>query len=181
MINPPVDTDRFKLYNYKENFYITVARLVPYKKIDLIVEAFNNMSDKKLVVIGDGEDHYKIAKIANKNVVMLGFDNGVMLTDTMQRAKAFVYVAVEDFGIVPIEAMACGTPVIALDDGGTTETVIDGANGVHFKKQTTEDICEAVKKFEKLKFDPSVVRDSAMKYTYFKDEFKKFVDSKCKN
>ena len=153
VIYPPVDIDKFTLYENKEDFYLTASRLVPYKKTKLIVEAFNEMSNKKLVVIGIGEEYNEIKKIAKSNIEILGYQSDEVLKDMMQRAKGFVYAAVEDFGIVPIEAMACGTPVIALDDGGTAETVIDGVNGVHFKRQVKEDIIEAIERFETLFFD----------------------------
>ena len=94
----------------------------------------------------------------------------------MQKAKAFVYAAVEDFGIVPVEAMACGTPVIALNRGGTAETVIGGVNGIYFENQTKEDIIKAVNKFEKVKFNIRKVRYTTLKYKYFKHNFKMFVE-----
>ena len=98
----------------------------------------------------------------------------------MQKAKAFLYAAIEDFGIVPIEAMSCGTPVIALDDGGTAETVTDGITGVHFKKQTKEEIIDAVNRFENMNFDSKEISKLSEKYseTRFKKEFKDFVNSK---
>ncbi len=180
VIYPPVDIDKFSLYTLKEKFYITVSRLVSYKKTKLIVEAFKEMPTKRLVVIGDGDKYEEIKKTAqnSKNIRVLGFCDDKTMIETMQRAKGFVYAAIEDFGIVPIEAMACGTPVIALDDGGTAETVCEGVNGIHFKKQTKEYICEAIKKFEKLEFNPTDVRDTALKYTNFKDKFKNFIDDK---
>ena len=98
----------------------------------------------------------------------------------MQRAKAFVYAAIEDFGIVPIEAMACGTPVIALDDGGTAETVVDGVSGIHFTKQSVEDIVDAIKRFEQTKFDAVAVAQTAQRYSKerFHREMKDFIESK---
>jgi glycosyltransferase involved in cell wall biosynthesis len=180
VIYPPVDIDKFNLCTNKEEFYITASRLVPYKKTKLIVEAFNEMSEKKLIVIGYGEEYNEIKKIAKKNVNVLGFCEDRSLIETMQRARAFVYAAVEDFGIVPIEAMACGTPVIALDQGGTSETVIDRVNGIHFKRQTKENICDSIKEFERLEFNPENVRDTTLKYTNFKVEFENFVNDKIK-
>ncbi|RLA84532.1 MAG: glycosyltransferase family 4 protein [Epsilonproteobacteria bacterium] len=180
VIYPPVDVDKFSLNTQKENFYLTASRLVPYKKVKLIVEAFSQMSDKKLVVIGDGEQYKDIEAIAKScpNIQVLGFCDDKILSDRMQKAKAFVYAAVEDFGIVPIEAMACGTPVIALDEGGTAETVVNGINGVHFKHQTQKDIIDAIKEFETLNLNPNNIRDSMLKYTKFKEDFKAYVDEK---
>ncbi len=177
VIYPPVDTSNIRLCEDKEDFYLTASRLVPYKKTKLIVEAFNKMLDKKLVVIGSGEEYKTIKRIAKSNVEVLGYQPDDVLINYMKKAKAFVYAAVEDFGIVPIEAMACGTPVIALNDGGTAETVIDGVNGIHFKKQTIEDIIDAVERFEGMLFDASGVSDSAKKYSTsrFKREIEEFI------
>jgi len=182
VIYPPVDVNNFKLYVDKEDFYITASRLVPYKKTKLIVEAFNKMPDKKLIVIGSGEEYDEIKKISKSNISVLGYQNDDVLISKMQRAKAFVYAAVEDFGIVPIEAMACGTPVIALDDGGTHETVLHGLNGIHFKKQTVEDIVDAVNKFELLTLDAKEISQRAQSFSTqrFKKEMQKFVNSKIK-
>ncbi len=178
VIYPPVDIEKFTLYEQKEEFYLSASRLVSYKKTKLIVEAFNSMSDKRLIVIGAGEEYEEIKKIAKRNITVLGYQKDDILVSYMQRAKAFVYGAIEDFGIVPIEAMACGTPVVALNIGGTAETVIDGLNGVHFNRQTKEDICKAIDRFEKLEFNPSIVRETTFRYTKFKYEFKKNLDDK---
>jgi glycosyltransferase involved in cell wall biosynthesis len=179
VIYPPVETQSFTFEPIKEDFYLTASRLVPYKKTKLIVEAFNEMSDRKLVVIGSGEEYEAIKKIAKENIVILGFCEGDILVEYMQKAKAFVYAAVEDFGIVPIEAMACGTPVIALDQGATAETVTEGINGVHFKNQTKEDILKAICKFEALEFDLVNISNNAQFYATqrFKDEIKEFINS----
>ncbi len=181
VIYPPVDIEKFSLYEDKEDFYLTASRLVPYKKTKLIVEAFNEMPDKKLVVIGAGEEFESIKSIAKENITVLGYCDNDILVDYMQKAKGFVYGAIEDFGIVPIEAMACGTPVIALDDGGTKETVEDGINGVHFKEQTKDDIIGAINRFETKKFVAGNVRDTALKYKDFKEQFGEFIKDKCKD
>ena len=181
VIYPPVDIEKFSLYEDKEDFYLTASRLVPYKKTKLIVEAFNEMPDKKLVVIGAGEEFESIKSIAKENITVLGYCDNDILVDYMQKAKGFVYGAIEDFGIVPIEAMACGTPVIALDDGGTKETVIDGVNGIHFKEQTKDDIIGAINRFETKKFVAGNVRDTALKYKDFKEQFGEFIKDKCKD
>ena len=180
VIYPPVDTSKFALYEKKEDFYVTASRLVPYKKTKLIVEAFNEMPDKKLVVVGNGEEYESIKKIVKSNITLLGYQDDAVLVDYMRRARAFVYAAVEDFGIVPIEAMTCGTPVIALDDGGTAETVEDGITGVHFKKQKKEDIIKAIHQFETISFDFKYISQSAQKYSHnrFKKEIEIFVKSK---
>jgi len=177
VIYPPVDTEAFALCTQKDDFYLTASRLVPYKKTKLIVEAFNAMPDKKLVVIGAGEEYEAIRGIAGPNVSVLGYQPREVLVGSMRRAKAFVYAALEDFGIVPVEAMACGTPVIALDRGGTAETVEDGVCGVHFSKQDVSSIVEAVRRFETMHFDPAMIRSQAERFAKarFVDHFCNFV------
>ncbi len=180
VIYPPVNVNKFTLCQKKEDFYLSASRLVPYKKTKLIVEAFNEMSDKKLLVIGVGEEYEAIQKIAKENITILGYQEEKSLIKYMQKAKAFVYAAVEDFGIVPIEANACGTPVIALNEGGTAETVIDGVNGIHFQKQNIEAIKGAVKRFETLSFNYQAISQDAQVYSTlrFKKELQEFIASK---
>ena len=180
VIYPPVNVDKFILHTTKEDFYLTASRLVSYKKTKMIVEAFNAMPDKKLVVIGNGEEYEAIKKIAKPNINVLGYQNDNVLVSTMQRTKAFVYAAIEDFGIVPIEAMACGTPVIALDDGGTHETVVNRVNGIHFKKQTVNDIICAVDEFESLKFNANEISERVESFSTqrFKQEIAEFISKK---
>lgn len=147
-----IDLSTYTIGKGKEEFYLTASRMVPYKKIDLIVEAFSKMPDKKLVVIGNGPDYEKIKSKASSNVDFLGYVELDKLTEYMQRAKAFVFAAEEDFGRVPVEAQACGTPVIAFGKGGALETVngLSSAKptGVFFSEQTVEGICRAVTEFE---------------------------------
>jgi glycosyltransferase involved in cell wall biosynthesis len=123
VIYPPVDVESFSLRQDKEDFYLTASRLVPYKRVDLIVEAFSRMPEKKLVVIGAGPEFSRIKASAGHNVDFLGYQPGEVLRDHMQRARAFVFAAEEDFGIAPLEAQACGTPVIAYGKGGALETI----------------------------------------------------------
>lgn len=180
VIYPSANIDKFTLNETKEDFYLTACRLVPYKKTKLIVEAFNEMPDKKLVVIGSGEEYESIKKIAKENITLLGYQEFDNMIKYMQTSKAFVYAAVEDFGIVPIEAMACGTPVIALNAGGTAETVKDGFSGVHFETQTKEDIVKAVQRFETMDFNYKTISEEAKTYSEerFKNEFEQFITSK---
>ncbi len=180
VIYPPVDVNKFKLCEKKEDFYLTASRMVPYKKIPLIVEAFSKMPDKKLVVIGDGPEFEKVKKVANKNIEILGYQEDDILRSYMERAKAFVFAAEEDFGIVPVEAQACGTPVIAYGKGGATETVIDGETGVFFYEQSVESIIDVVNNFEKsFVFDPLKIRKNAERFSVerFRKEFSDFVKS----
>lgn len=188
VIYPPVETNRFQLFEQKEDFYFTASRLVPYKKIDLIVEAFSHMPDKKLVVIGDGPDMDKIKAKAKGNIEILGYQSNEVMLDCMQKAKCFVFAAEEDFGITPVEAQACGTPVIAFGKGGTLETVKSLKNerptGLFFKQQTIKDIIEAVEEFEinQSVFLPEACRENAMTFSTerFKSELELYVSDKWK-
>ena len=181
VIYPPVDVERFQLCEKKEDFYFTASRMVPYKKIDLIVEAFSKIN-KKLVVIGTGPDMAKIKALAGPNVEILGFQSDKVLLEYMQKAKAFVFAAEEDFGIIPVEAQACGTPVICLGKGGTKETVIDGVTGVHFQKQTVASLLTAIDTLERNynNFTPKTIREHTLKFSKerFEQEIEVFVNEK---
>jgi len=152
VIAPPVDVQAFEVGSEKGDFYLTASRMVPYKRIDMIVEAFASMPDRKLVVIGDGPQMDLVRAKATPNVSVLGYQTFDVLKDHMQRAKAFVYAAEEDFGIAIVEAQACGTPVIAFGKGGALESVVPlgmpGATGIHFPQQTAASLCDAVERFE---------------------------------
>lgn len=152
VICPPVDVERFSLHEVKDDYYVTASRLVPYKRIDLIVEAFTRMPDKRLVVIGDGPEMAKIKELAGPNIQLLGQQPFELLLHHLQRAKAFVFAAEEDFGIAPLEAQACGTPVIAYGKGGAVETIrgLDAAqpSGVFFYRQDIPALIAAVELFE---------------------------------
>jgi len=181
VIYPPVDVDKFRLREAKEEFYLTASRMVPYKKIDLIVEAFSQ-TDKKLLVIGDGPDMAKIKSKAGKNVELLGFADDETMADLMGRAKAFVFAAEEDFGITPVEAQACGTPVICFGRGGARETVRYGESGLYFMEQNTKELLAAVAKFEQNydKFEPTKIRENSLKFSRarFEAEIKSYVEKK---
>ncbi|MCP4569367.1 MAG: glycosyltransferase family 4 protein [FCB group bacterium] len=181
VIYPPVDLDAFQLHTEKEDFYLTASRMVPYKKIDLIVKAFSHMPQRKLIVIGDGPDFNKIKKVAGPNVTLLGYQSFNVLYDYMRRARAFVFAAEEDFGIVPVEAQACGTPVIAFGKGGALETVRENITGLFFDRQETDCLIDAIEKFERNQsaFDPEIIRAHAENFSIsrFRTEFKTFVDS----
>ncbi len=152
VIFPPVDVQSFHVGEDKEDFYLTASRMVPYKKIDLIVEAFSRMPGKRLVVIGDGPEMKAIRAKAGPNVEILGYQPFAVLHDHMRRAKAFVFAAEEDFGIAPVEAQACGTPVIAFGKGGALETVRElgepHPTGIFFREQTVPAVVAAVRDFE---------------------------------
>ncbi|WP_230976310.1 glycosyltransferase [Pseudothauera nasutitermitis] len=181
-IYPNVAVDDFPLVHEKEDFYVTASRLVPYKKVDLIVRAFSKMRDKQLVVIGEGPQFEKVQRMASPNVEVLGYQPFEVLKDYMQRAKAFVFAAEEDFGIAPVEAQACGTPVIAFAKGGALETVVDGVTGVFFSEQTEASIMAAVDRFEReFQPDADAIRRNACIFSteHFRSEFQAFVEQKC--
>jgi glycosyltransferase involved in cell wall biosynthesis len=171
VVYPPVNVERFQLGTNKEDFYLTASRMVPYKRVPLIVEAFAHMPDKRLIVIGDGPDFERARSIATSNVTLLGYQSNDVLVDHMQRAKAFVFAAEEDFGIAPVEAQACGSPVIAYGRGGVLETVLESDDpqirtGVFFAQQTAAGIVEAVGRFEAAgRFEPQVCRNNALRFT----------------
>jgi glycosyltransferase involved in cell wall biosynthesis len=153
VIYNPIDISFFTPVLQKEDFYMTASRLVPYKKIDLIVKAFAQLPSKKLLVIGEGPERKKLEKMASKNVEILGYQSDEVLREKMQKANAFIFAGVEDFGRVSVEAQACGTPVIAYEKGGLKETVV-GLNDPHptgcfFSEQTPASLIDAIKEFEK--------------------------------
>lgn len=181
VIYPPVDIDRFNLCTEKDDYYVTVSRLVPYKRIDLIVKAFAEMPERRLIVIGDGPDLEAIRALGrgHQNIEIRGFVESDEVVRTMQRARAFVFAAEEDFGIVPVEAQACGTPVIAYGRGGGTESVIDQETGLFFARQSEEAVRDAVHRFESHEggWDPEVIRHNAERFgsKRFCREFKELV------
>lgn len=182
-IHPNIDISNFELCNDKQEYYLASSRLVAYKKIDTIIEAFNQMPDKKLVVIGGGPNLEAYRKLAKDNVTVMGYQPFDVLKDKMQHAKAFVFAADEDFGMIPIEAQSCGTPVIAYGHGGSLETVNGGKTGLFFYEQTPEAIVEAVNKFESMgsqPFAPADCRQWAEGFSEerFKREIKEFVEEK---
>ncbi|NEO98287.1 MAG: glycosyltransferase family 4 protein [Symploca sp. SIO2E9] len=172
VIYPPVNIERFPFQAQKEDFYLTVSRLVSYKRVNLIVEAFNQLGHR-LVVIGDGPELKTLSKLAQANVQILGFQPNSVVEQYMARAKAFVYAACEDFGIALVEAQACGTPVIAYGAGGALETIRefrqhpDCATGLFFRDQTSEALREAVNYFESVKggFSPDTSRLNAARFS----------------
>lgn len=185
VLYPPVDLAAFNVRETKEDFYLTASRMVPYKKIDLIAESFARMPDRRLVIIGDGPEMERVRAKAGKNVSILGYQSFEVLKDHMQRAKAFVFAAEEDFGITPVEAQACGTPVIAFGKGGAVETVRDihspQPTGVLFATQTVDAIVQAVETFESHAslFTPENCRLNAERFStsLFKEAFTAYVEN----
>ncbi|MBS1640651.1 MAG: glycosyltransferase [Bacteroidetes bacterium] len=184
-IYPPIEMDKFELEIYKENFFVTSSRMVPYKKIDLIVEAFSKMPDKKLIVIGDGPDFNKIKRIATSNVLLKGYLPHAEMVYYLKKAKGFVFAAIEDFGMLPVEAQACGTPVLALGKGGVLESVIPNVTGVLFEEQTVSSLMVGIIEFEKKYplFDFKQIRLHAEKFSKerFNIELKSFIEKMLKD
>lgn len=181
VIYPPVNTDRFMPSSRREDYFITVSHLVPYKRIDLIVRAFNKIN-LPLLVIGDGPDMRAIKSIAGQNIELLGRLSDQEVSEYMSKARAFVYAAEEDFGIVPVEAQSAGVPVIAFGKGGVGESILDGETGVLFQEQNVASLIGAIQRFLKYedRFDPAFIRQNAMRFSAerFRKEFRDFVLSK---
>lgn len=185
VIYPPVNTDYFTPGGMREDFFLAAGRQVPYKRVDLIAQAFQEMPEKKLVIIGDGSEASKIKRLCGANVTWLGYQPDHVLRDYLRRCKAFIFAAKEDFGIVPLEAQACGTPVIAYGEGGVLETLLPlGALGVqptaiHYPRQTPAAIRAAILEFERApeRFQPAACRQNAERFSNrrFREEFGDFV------
>jgi glycosyltransferase involved in cell wall biosynthesis len=185
VIYPPVAIERFPFQSEKKDFYLTVSRLVSYKKISLIIEAFNHLG-LPLIVIGTGAELKQIQQMAQPNVQVLGWQPDLVVAQYMAQAKAFVYAAHEDFGIAPVEAQACGTPVIAYGHGGTMETVRDlrqygnTGTGILFEEQSVAAIVAAVRIFEEYqaKFVPEMARSHAETFSpgIFQQRYQAFLE-----
>jgi glycosyltransferase involved in cell wall biosynthesis len=163
VIYPPVAVDSFKYQTKKDDYFLCVGRLVPYKRVDLAVQA---CTEQKLTlkVAGEGPELDKLKKLAGPTIEFLGRVPSSELPALYAKARAFIFAAEEDFGIVPVEAMASGTPVITYGLGGATETVVDGVTGLYFGEQTVESLIEALKKFDKQKFEPKLIRARAEEF-----------------
>lgn len=175
VIYPPVDIDRLSPNGKDpEDFYVVFSRFVPYKRIDLAILACKKLG-KKLVVIGDGEQRDYLKSLANENITFTGRISDEEVKDYLQRCKAMIFSAEEDFGIVPLEAQACGRPVIAYGKGGALETVVDGVTGVFFREQEVDSVVSAIQKFETLSLNTNDIYTHAMKFS--RERFKKEI--KC--
>ena len=194
VIHPPVEVKRFKYNDERDNYYLSVNRLVPNKRIDLLIESFNILQ-KPLLIIGDGPERKKLQLIAKSNIKFLGKIPNEEVEKYMSRCRAFVYAGLEDFGIAPVEAMASGAPVIAYGKGGILDTVnclINGdenhvPTGILFKEQTSADIVDTIKWFEDTKsweeFNPESLNNYAQKFCpdIFKQKFDFFINKSWDN
>ncbi len=163
IIYPPVNIKNFHISSHIENYFLMVGRLVPYKKFDLVIKAFNDIW-LPLKIVGTGPEINKLKKLARKNIEFLGLVSDEELGQLYSKAKALVFPQEEDFGIVPLEAMASGRPVIAYRGGGAIETVIEGKTGLFFNEQNKESLIEALGNFNANDFDPAVCRTQAERF-----------------
>lgn len=168
VVYPPCDVHKMKVQHHKEDFFLAAGRLVPYKRFDMVVDAMKQLPDQKLVLIGDGPEMQKIKSKAGSNVEILGYQSDEVMHDHMRRAQAFVFAAVEDFGIMPVEAQACGTPVVGINRGGVAETVVDRKTGILFDEQTVDSVAEAMQTVADLPkefFDADAIRKHADQFS----------------
>ena len=179
VIHPPVDTHKLSSVADKEDFYVTLSRLVPYKRVDVVIDAFARMPGHRLIVVGDGPDLAKLKARAPANVTFAGHVSQEAKVRYLQQAKGFVFAGEEDFGIALVEAQACGTPVITFGRGGAAEIVVSGETGLLFDEQTPEALVAAIDRFEQMRsFDALHIRLNASRFgvARFRREFRALVD-----
>jgi glycosyltransferase involved in cell wall biosynthesis len=176
VIEPPIQTSRFWISKNVEDYYLILARLVPYKRIDIAVEACTR-TGRRLVVIGDGPDRNRLEALAGPNVTFLGRQSDEAVSRIASRCRALVFPGEEDFGMAPLEINAAGRPVVAYGAGGATETIVERLNGILFKEQTTESLIEGLEKFESCMWDTQSIRKIALRYDIriFQERFLEFL------
>ena len=176
VIYSPIDINKFTFEKNKDNYYVTVGRLEPYKRFDILIEAFNK-NGKRLIVIGDGSKRKELELKSESNIEFKGFLETNMINEYLKKAKGFVFGGKEDFGIALIEPQICGTPVIAYAAGGALETVINKKTGILFNSQTSKSLNDAIILFENTFFDADIIRKNAVQFSIenFKSDFKKLV------
>jgi glycosyltransferase involved in cell wall biosynthesis len=177
VVHPPVDVERFTVERDHEQYFLVVSRLIPYKRIDLAIQAFNQLR-LPLKIVGDGRDRRRLQSLAGPNIEFLGRLPDRQVEQLLSRCKAFLFPGVEDFGIAPLEAQAAGRPVIAYAAGGALETVLEGVTGVFFREQTAESLAEVVAAFDATAFDGAAIRRHAERFDTesFKTRLSAFVD-----
>ncbi len=181
IIFPPVDVDRFAASEQSDDFYLIVSALVPYKRVDLAVEVFN-ANGKRLIVAGTGPEMEKLKAMAKPNIEFLGWRSDEELAQLYAGCKALIFPGEEDFGIVPLEAMACGKPVIAYGKGGALETVVDGNTGIFFNEQTISALQSAVEKLHSIQFHPQDIHNHSLQFSryIYKQKMKDFIGEKIR-
>ena len=179
IIRPPVDTSRFSVGTRDDGYYLIVSRLLPYKRIDIVVAAFSKLG-LPLKIVGDGRDMQRLQALAGPSVEFLGRLPDDEMIRCMENCRALIFPGLEDFGLTPVEAMACGKPVIAFAAGGALDTVVDGTTGCFFHEQTPESVDSAVRSFDVDNYDPWRIRRHAECFdvSIFKDEISRFVKSR---
>ena len=177
IINPPVDVDKFKISRQKENYFLAAGRLMAYKRFDIVIEAFNKLK-LPLKIIGRGPEMKRLKKMAEKNIEFLGRVSDKELAEYFSQCQAFVFPQEEDFGIMAIEVMASGTPLIAYRGGDIPEHMEEGKTGMLFERQTAEDIINAVRKFKNSDYNPEYIRASVLKFdkSEFKAKIKEYIE-----
>jgi glycosyltransferase involved in cell wall biosynthesis len=163
VIYPPVGAERFAISAERGDYFLIISRLVPYKRIDLAIQAFNKLG-LPLWIIGDGRDRSALQAMAGSNVRFLGRLSDVETARYLAQCRAFIFPGEEDFGIAPLEAQAAGRPVIAYAGGGALETIVDGRTGLFFREPDAESLADAVRRFRETDFDPVAVRENALRF-----------------
>jgi glycosyltransferase involved in cell wall biosynthesis len=185
VIYPPVNVEQFSLSEKDEGYYLIVSALVPYKRVDLAIETFNRLGER-LLVVGSGPERKKLELIAHKNIEFLGWQSDIELAKLYAGCRALIFPGVEDFGIVPLEAMASGKPVIAFAKGGALETIVAGGNnptGEFFFEQTVEALTTAIRKSQQIQYNPQAIHSYAEKFDrkYFKRKIQDYIQQKILN
>ncbi len=166
VVPPPIDVNRFSISSRVEDHYLVLSRLVPYKRVDLAIEAFNPGLRRRLLIIGDGPDRRRLQNMAGPTIEFLGRLPDAVVTDYVSHCRALLFPGEEDFGMVPLEVNSAGRPVIAFRGGGATETVIEGLNGVFFNEATPESVVAAIGDLEQRAWNPQAIRQHAERFGY---------------
>ncbi|HLR25906.1 MAG TPA: glycosyltransferase [Fodinibius sp.] len=186
VIHPPIKVEQYdniEITNKRDDYYITVGRLVPYKRVDLLIETFNQLPDRKLYILGAGNDMDRLKKLKeSNNIHFKGFVDEDTKTKLTAGARAFLFAAEEDFGMSPVEAMALGTPVIGFGKGGTRDYIKPAINGCFFSEQTVASLSRAIRDFEQKQFDRQAIKESVSHFDekHFRNRIQSLINQKLK-